>query len=140
MSGPVQDLRKRVTIVFKPKRYPSINNSTDGSKRVVAVQMTAIVADSCCPRAPLWMQPDMRRLGRLQVIKAAKLTFGAAALDCVLLDISHAGVRLYLPVCTEVPDVATLHLKDGEARTVRRRWHSGQQAGFESTASADPMM
>ena len=73
------------------------------------------------------------------MIKAAQLAFDGSVLNCVLLDVSPSGVRLYFPTPTEAPDLATFRLKDGESRTVQRRWQNGSQAGFEFVGTSSLM-
>ncbi len=112
---------------------------TDGGEQgVITVQLAATVGQGIGPEVFAPARPHTRRPGRLSVIKAAQLAFGGSVLDCVLLDVSPHGVRLYFPTPTEVPALATLRLKDGESRTIRRRWQTGSQAGFESAGTDFP--
>lgn len=71
------------------------------------------------------------RTGWTRVIERTQLAFGGSVLDCVLLNISNGGAHLYFKATTDVPDLATLRLDNGEVRMVRRRWQESCHAGFE---------
>jgi hypothetical protein len=81
-------------------------------------------------------RPDARRSARTAMIKAAQIAFGAAVIECALLNASHAGVGVFLKAPADVPDLATLRLPGGESRPVRRRWQNGLLAGFEFVGAA----
>ncbi len=62
---------------------------------------------------------------------AAQIAFGGSVLDCVLLDASAGGARVFLKAPADVPELAVLKLPDGESRPVRCRWQNGLLAGFQ---------
>ena len=65
-----------------------------------------------------------------------RLAFGAQVLDCVLLDVSRGGARVRLLSPAEVPETATLRFRDGEGRSVQRRWQRGAEVGFKVVGPA----
>ena len=66
------------------------------------------------------------------MIKHAKMMFDGKIVDCIQLDISSDGTRIYLYDTLEIPDVVTIQMYDGTWRRARRRWQQGSQIGFES--------
>ena len=81
-------------------------------------------------------RPDARRWVRTRVFEAAQIAFGGTALDCVLLDASPGGARVFLKAPADVPDLVTLRLPGGGSRPVRCRWQVGLLAGFEVVGPA----
>ena len=82
--------------------------------------------------------PDARRSGRTRKVRAAQIAFGSTALDCALLDVSPGGARVLLVTRAEVPEHATLRLRGGESRAVRRRWQRGSLVGLEFVGTGAP--
>jgi hypothetical protein len=78
-------------------------------------------------------EPRMERRAGTRVtnmIKHAEMMFKGNVLDCVQLDISSGGTRIYLDGSVEIPDVVTLQMYDGTSRRARRLWQRGSQIGF----------
>jgi hypothetical protein len=78
-------------------------------------------------------EPKMERRSSNRVtnmIKHAKMIFEGNSVDCVQLDISSGGTRVYLDRSVEIPDVVTLQMYDGTSRRARRLWQRGPQIGF----------
>lgn len=72
-----------------------------------------------------------RRTARHKVLKAAQITYGSAALNCIVLDLSVRGARVNLAAPAEVPENVTLRLRDGTHYPARRRWARGTEIGLE---------
>jgi hypothetical protein len=70
------------------------------------------------------------------MFRAAQVAFRGAVLDCVLLDASPSGARVFLKAPGDVPDLVTLRLPGGESRPVRCRWQVGLLVGFEVVGTA----
>ena len=81
------------------------------------------------------LQPDKRRALRNSTLKRAQITFGAAAIDCVVVDTSSGGLRARTASPVTVPEWVTLRYPDGSMSRARRRWVRGTQIGFELTGS-----
>ncbi len=79
---------------------------------------------------------DARRAGRRGMSAPARVAFGGAAFDCVLLDASPFGARVRLRAFVELPGLVTLRLPGGECRIVFRVWQTGLHAGFETVGTA----
>jgi PilZ domain len=83
--------------------------------------------------------PDARRSGRSHTNMAAQIAFCGSVLDCVLLDVSPRGARVFLRgALADVPDLVTLRLPGGESRFMRCRWQIGPQVGLEAVGDAVP--
>jgi hypothetical protein len=74
---------------------------------------------------------DERREKRHPLIKMARITFDAAVLDGVVLNVSSSGARIYLPVKGAVPEQVLLHLPDGVTHPARLHWQHVDEIGLE---------
>ncbi len=77
------------------------------------------------------VRPEARRSARTRMLRAAQIAFRSTVLDCVLVDASPEGARVFLKAPADVPDLAELRFPGGEARPVRCRWQAGLLVGFE---------
>jgi hypothetical protein len=77
-----------------------------------------------------------RRHARCRMFKPARIAFGGAVHDCVLLNASPFGAQVCLQAFTEVPGLVTLMLPGGDCRPVQRRWQEGRYVGLESVGTA----
>jgi hypothetical protein len=73
---------------------------------------------------------------RERVIKAAKILFGGAVVDCVVLDVSERGARVRTGTIVPVPPEVVLRFRSGAAYRARRLWTRGTQIGLEYQAGA----
>jgi hypothetical protein len=103
------------------------------------LETTTIAQENSDSEARPDARPDARRSGRSRVIKAAQIAFSGRAFDCVLIDASPAGVRVYLQGVVDVPDLVTLTLPGGESRPMRCRWQIGPQVGLQVVGAASPL-
>ncbi len=74
---------------------------------------------------------ENRRAVRNSMIKGGQVVFGGSSLDCVILDLSRDGARLYRGTVADIPASVILRLPDGTARPAQRRWQRGAESGFE---------
>ena len=80
-----------------------------------------------------------RRHARVRVCAPAHLVApDGAVFECVLVDLSPGGAKVYLAEPAEVPDLVTLWPPGGESRPVRRLWQFGPYMGFEAAGGAAP--
>lgn len=79
---------------------------------------------------------DQRQHRRARVLRRAKIVFnkGHAALDCVVLDLSHGGARLKLAPLLAVPDRFELRLDDGLVYAAVVRYRTAEVAGIRFEA------
>jgi hypothetical protein len=81
------------------------------------------------------VQEEMRRSPRSRTIKAGQISVGDLTIDCVVLDVSKGGARIYLRQPAEVPDQVAFKFKQGQSFAARVRWRAGEEIGFELTAA-----
>ncbi|HEX4367937.1 MAG TPA: PilZ domain-containing protein [Rhodopila sp.] len=76
-------------------------------------------------------QIDTRRRDvRTGVLKRAKIAFGRAVIDCVVLDISSGGARVRTDVTATIPEQVILRFSGGGAYVARVQWAMGTEIGF----------
>ena len=73
---------------------------------------------------------ERRAANRHDLFAVAVVEFGFESVRGLILDISATGVRICLPSLAAVPEVVTLKLPNGNARTACCRWRRGDEAGF----------
>jgi hypothetical protein len=71
-----------------------------------------------------------RRETRTGVLKRAKIAFGRAVIDCVVLDVSSSGARVRTDVVATVPEQVILRFAGGGAYVARVQWALGTELGF----------
>ena len=71
-----------------------------------------------------------RREARTSVLKRAKIAFGRAVIDCVVLDVSSSGARVRTDVVATIPDRVILRFSGGGAYAARVQWMLGTELGF----------
>jgi hypothetical protein len=77
-------------------------------------------------------QIDMRRREqRTGVIKRAKILFGRAAIDCVVVDVSEGGARVRTDVVVPIPKRVVLRFSGGGAYVAEVQWALGTEVGFQ---------
>lgn len=76
-------------------------------------------------------RPDARRSDRTRVMAAAQVAFRGTVLDCVVVDASPEGARVFLEVPADLPDLAELRFSGGDSLPVRCRWQAGLLVGLE---------
>jgi hypothetical protein len=75
---------------------------------------------------------DDRRSPRRPMIKMAQVTGGNKfSIDCVVLDLSDAGVQLAYRSPANVPDFITIKLPGGKVVSGRVRWRTADTFGVE---------
>ena len=79
-----------------------------------------------------------RRHARCSMFKPAHVVLEDTVLDCVLLDLSAGGARVYLIARAQLPDRVALWLPSGESRAMRRVWQQGSYIGPEATGDTVP--
>jgi hypothetical protein len=76
-------------------------------------------------------QADKRRREmRTGVLKRAKITFGRAVIDCVVLDVSPGGARVRTEVVVTIPEQVVLRFSGGSAFVAHVQWALGTELGF----------
>jgi len=81
-------------------------------------------------------RPDARWPGQGRMVRAARVAFDGAVLDCALMDTTRGGARVHLMDPAAVPEFAVLRLGRGGDWTVRRQWQQGAQVGFSVVGPA----
>lgn len=71
-----------------------------------------------------------RRETRTGVLKRAKIAFGCAVIDCVVLDVSSSGARVRTDVTATIPDRVILRFAGGGAYVAHVQWTQGTELGF----------
>jgi PilZ domain len=79
---------------------------------------------------------NQRDVQRDRMVKRAKVTFGNAMFDCLVLDISVGGARISFATPVPIPETVALRLHDGSIYPARRRWARGTEMGLEFTGAA----
>jgi hypothetical protein len=79
---------------------------------------------------------DKRLALRQTVFKSAKIVFGQAVVDCLVVDVSEAGVRVRTAAIMPVPERVTLEFSGGAVFSAVRRWARGMELGFLLEGSA----
>ena len=79
---------------------------------------------------------NKRQTLRQPVLKAAKVRFGDAVVDCLVLDLSQSGLRVSTEAFMPFPDEVTIELRSGGMWRAVRRWQRGMETGFEFTRFA----
>ena len=74
---------------------------------------------------------NKRQADRQPVLKAAKVLFGNSAVDCLVLDMSAAGLRISTEAPMPFPEQVTIELRSGGSWTAALRWQRGLESGFE---------
>ncbi|MBX6743993.1 MAG: PilZ domain-containing protein [Acetobacteraceae bacterium] len=74
---------------------------------------------------------ERRRADRSHMIRAGRITSGDRTLDCIVLNTSVTGAKVYLPAATDIVGRVMLTLPDGRIRQARIRWREGEQIGLE---------
>ena len=80
---------------------------------------------------------EARSSPRKSVMKPAHLVCAAGQLDCLIVNISATGVQLALDSAAPAPELAILHLPDGNARAIQLRWQRETLAGFAFLAAME---
>jgi len=82
------------------------------------------------------LSDEKRDGGRQAVLKTAKIQWGNAVVDCLVLELSDSGVRVSMSVPMEIPEQVIIHLRGGAVRQGTRRWSLGTEIGFEFSGIA----
>jgi hypothetical protein len=79
---------------------------------------------------------DKRFALRQTVFKSAKIVFGQSVIDCLVVNVSEAGVRLRIAMIMPIPERVTLEFSGGAVFSAVRRWARGMELGFLLEGSA----
>jgi hypothetical protein len=79
---------------------------------------------------------DKRFALRQTVFKSAKIVFGQSVIDCLVVNVSEAGVRLRIAMIMPIPERVTLEFSGGAVFSAVRRWARGLELGFSLEGSA----
>lgn len=78
---------------------------------------------------------ERRSALRFRMIRSMCLNVGEAITQCIALDVSAAGARVYLVEAALLTQIelwrVTLRLPDGTERVGRRIWQNGNELGFK---------
>jgi hypothetical protein len=83
------------------------------------------------------MGDDKRFAARQTVFKSAKIVFGRAVVDCLVVNVSETGVRVRIAAIMTIPERVTIEFSGGAVFSAVQRWARGFELGFslEGTAS-----
>ncbi len=73
---------------------------------------------------------DKRLALRQTVFKSAKIVFGRAVVDCLVVNVSEAGVRVRTAAIMTIPERVTMEFSGGAVFSAVRRWARGLEIGF----------
>lgn len=77
------------------------------------------------------IQGNKRLVTRQPVLRAAKILFGNAVLDCIVQDISASGARINVGAVVALPDEITIELNSGGMWLAAVRWQLGDHTGLQ---------